>query len=259
MPLACPSCGTAPVEKGPFTVCPNHFACRAQLKGRIAHFGSRGALDIEGLGEETASMLVDEGLVKELADLFDLKTEDLVPLEGFAEVSARNLVDGIVRRREVELARFLVGLGIPEVGVAVARDLAVRFRDMEALRAASAEALEEIHGVGEKMSAAIRGFLGTPDVREALDRLLAKGVPVQRARGGEGGGGGGFAGEDGGSDGHFSVAFEGRMEAGAGGAGRPRDGFGERPHGYSGDRRESWIEAREGAAAGGGGAGREGA
>ena len=172
MPAACPSCGTEPVEKGPFTVCPNHFACRAQLKGRIAHFGARSALDIEGLGGETASLLVDEGLVKELADLFALKAEDLVPLEGFAEVSARNLVDAIEERRQVELARFLVGLGIPEVGVAVARDLALHFRGIEAVRAASAEALEEIHGVGEKMSAAIRGFLGTPDVSEALDRLL---------------------------------------------------------------------------------------
>ena len=175
MPEACPSCGTAPIEKGPFTVCPNHFGCRAQLKGRITHFGSRSALDIEGLGEETVSLLVEEGLVRELADLFDLTEADLMPLEGFAEVSARNLVGAIEERRRVELARFLVGLGIPEVGVAVARDLAMHFRGIEAVRAASAEALEEIHGVGEKMSAAIRGFLGTPDVREALDRLLAKG------------------------------------------------------------------------------------
>ena len=175
MPEACPSCGTEPIEKGPFTVCPNHFACRAQLKGRITHFGARSALDIEGLGEETVSLLVEEGLVVELADLFDLTEADLVPLEGLAEVSARNLVKAIEKRRHVELARFLVGLGIPEVGVAVARDLAMHFRGIEAVRAASAEALEEIHGVGEKMSAAIRGFLGTPDVREALDRLLAKG------------------------------------------------------------------------------------
>lgn len=175
MPGACPSCGAEPVEKGPFTVCPNHFGCRAQLKGRIAHFGARAALDIEGLGEETASLLVDEGLVGELADLFDLKEEDLVPLEGFAEVSARNLVGAIEERRRVELARFLVGLGIPEVGVAVARDLAMHFRGIGAVRAASPEALEEIHGVGGKMAAAITGFLRTPDVREALDRLLAKG------------------------------------------------------------------------------------
>lgn len=181
MPAACPSCGTEPRAKGPFTVCPNHLACRAQLKGRIAHFGSRGALDIEGLGEETAALLVREGLVRELADLFDLTVEDLVPLEGFGKVSARNLVGAIRDRKRVELARFLAGLGIPEVGAAVARDLALHFRVegegmearkwMEALRAAPAEELERIHGVGEKMSAAIRGFLDTPEVRDALDRL----------------------------------------------------------------------------------------
>ena len=172
MPAACPSCGTEPREKGPFTVCPNHLACRAQLKGRIAHFGSRGALDIEGLGEETAALLVREGLVRELADLFDLTEEDLVPLEGFGEVSARNLVRAIRARKRVELARFLVGLGIPEVGVAVATDLALHFREIEALRDAPTEELAEIHGVGEKMSVAIRGFLDAPEVSGALDRLL---------------------------------------------------------------------------------------
>ena len=176
MPTACPSCGTPPVEKGPFTVCPNHFACPAQLKGRIAHFGSRSALDIEGLGAETAALLVEKGLVGELADLFDLAEEDLVPLEGFAEVSARNLVQAIRKRRDVGLARFLVGLGIPEVGVTVAADLAAHLGEFAAVRAASPEALEEIHGVGPKMSAAIRGFLDEPRVSEALDRLMAKGL-----------------------------------------------------------------------------------
>ena len=175
MPGACPSCGTGPVEKGPFTVCPNHFACPAQLKGRIAHFGSRGALDIEGLGSETAALLVDEGLVTELADLFELRESDLVPLEGFAELSARNLVQGIRERRSVELSRFLVGLGIPEVGAAVAADLAARFRALDPLREASPEVLESIHGVGPKMSAAIRAFLDEPRVSDALDRLVARG------------------------------------------------------------------------------------
>ncbi len=216
MPANCPSCGTEPVRKGPFTVCPNHFACRAQLKGRITHFGSRSALDIEGLGEETASLLVDQGLVKELADLFDLEEEDLVPLEGFAELSARNLVaaiqgeraddvagddpvgldppDGGTRprgQRRVELARFLTGLGIPEVGVTVARDLALHFRGFEEFRAASPEALEEVHGVGPKMSVAIRAFLDDPRVSAALDHLVAKGfrfvapeaVPVREGEG----------------------------------------------------------------------------
>ena len=179
MPAACPSCGTRPVRKGPFTVCPNHFACRAQLRGRITHFGSRSALDIEGLGAETAALLVDEGLVKELADLFDLREADLVPLEGFAELSARNLVGAIGERRSVELSRFLVGLGIPEVGVAVAADLAAHFRGIEAIREATPEAMEEIHGVGPKMSAAIRRFLDEPEVSGAVDRLIAKGFEFE--------------------------------------------------------------------------------
>ena len=188
MPDACPSCGTEPVERGPFTVCPNHFACRAQLKGRITHFASRNALDIEGLGSETAALLVDEGLVEELADIFDLTEEDLVPLEGFAEVSARNLVGAIGARRSVELSRFLVGLGIPEVGVAVAADLAAHFRSVNAIREAAPEEMEEIHGVGEKMSAAIRNFLDEPRVSEALDRLMAKGIePTAPACAGGGG------------------------------------------------------------------------
>ena len=179
MPGACPSCGTGPVEKGPFTVCPNHFACPAQLKGRITHFGSRSALDIEGLGSETAALLVDEGLVTELADLFELRESDLVPLEGFAELSARNLVQGIRERLSVELSRFLVGLGIPEVGTAVAADLAARFRALDPLREASPEVLESIHGVGPKMSAAIRAFLDEPRVSDALDRLVARGFDFQ--------------------------------------------------------------------------------
>lgn len=175
MPAECPSCGTPPVAKGPFTVCPNHFACKAQLKGRIAHFGSRSALDIEGLGAETVALLVDRGLVAELADLFDISEDDLTPLQGFADMSARKLVNAIRERRRVALARFLVGLGIPEVGVTVARDLSRHFRGIEALRGAGPEMLEAVHGVGPKMSAAIRGFLDEPRVSGALDRLLAKG------------------------------------------------------------------------------------
>ncbi|MCL7983614.1 MAG: NAD-dependent DNA ligase LigA, partial [marine benthic group bacterium] len=139
MPEACPSCGTELEERGPFTVCPNSFACPAQLVGRIQHFGSRNALDIEGLGEETAKLLVETELVKRVPDLFELTAAQLMELEGFAELSANNLVDAIDAARSTELARFLHGLGIPEVGVAVARDLARAFGSMEALRAADEE------------------------------------------------------------------------------------------------------------------------
>ncbi|MDT8436799.1 MAG: NAD-dependent DNA ligase LigA [Gemmatimonadota bacterium] len=173
MPEACPSCGTALEERGPFTVCPNSFACPAQLAGRIQHFGSRHALDIEGLGEETARLLVDRELVRAVPDLFDLAAEQLTPLEGFAETSARNLVQAIAAARRTELSRFLHGLGIPEVGVAVARDLAAHFGSIDALRAADEDALQAVPGVGPVMAGRIAGFFAEPHNARNLDRLLA--------------------------------------------------------------------------------------
>ena len=183
MPAKCPSCGTALTERGPFTVCPNGFECPAQLAGRIQHLAGRDALDIEGLGEETARLLVAEGLLKQLPDLFDLSAERLVELEGFAEKSAGSLVDGIARAgSDVELHRFLVALGIPEVGVAVARDLARHFGSLGALRKASTEQLEAVPGVGPKMAEQIEGFFGDAHNRAILERLEDK-VTVAEAEG----------------------------------------------------------------------------
>ena len=172
MPGECPSCGTELVERGPFTLCPNGFGCPAQKAGRLQHLGSRDALDIEGLGEETARLLVSEGLVEEPADLFDLSMEDLEPLEGFARKSAENLVTAIERSSRVELPRFLYGLGIPEVGVTVARDLARHFGSLETLREADEEALQEVSGVGPRMAEAIRDFFDAEENRRILDDLL---------------------------------------------------------------------------------------
>jgi DNA ligase (NAD+) len=178
MPLACPACGTQLEIRGPFTLCPNRFGCPAQLKGRLVHFGSRSALDIEGLGEETSFLLVERGLVRDLADLFDLAVEDLLEVPGFAEKSAGNLVEAIARRRRVELRRFLVGLGIPEVGQAVARDLALFFRDLSAIRDADAARLQEVEGIGPKMSEAIVDFLRDDRNARAIDDLLEKGLQL---------------------------------------------------------------------------------
>ncbi len=174
MPERCPVCETLLIERGPFTVCPNTFDCPAQLAGQLMLFGSRGALDIEGLGEETARLLVQEGLVRHLPDLFDLQPERLMELEGFAEKSAGNLVDGIRQASHVELARFLFGLGIPEVGSTVARALSRHFGTLEALRSADQEALQEVDGVGPIMSEQISAFFGDPRVREILNALLSR-------------------------------------------------------------------------------------
>ncbi|TNF82709.1 MAG: NAD-dependent DNA ligase LigA [Acidobacteria bacterium] len=178
MPESCPSCGTKLIERGPFTVCPNSFDCPAQLAGRLIHLGSRNALDIEGLGEETARLLVGEKLVEHLPDLFDLEPEQLVDLEGFAQKSAENLVAGIDKASHAELHRFLFGLGIPEVGATVAKSIARHFRSVEALRRASEEELQEVDGVGPKMAEQIVGFFQEPRNQKILDQLLEGRVEI---------------------------------------------------------------------------------
>lgn len=179
-PKKCPSCGTPLEERRPFVVCPNSFACPAQLVGRLVHFGSRHALDVEGLGGETAMLLVEKGLIESLPDLFDVRAEQLIELEGFAEKSANALVEAIRRAvDDADLDRFLHALGIPEVGRAVARALAGHFGSFEAVREATPEELQEVDGVGPKMAELIAGFFADPDNAEVLDRLLAGPVSLK--------------------------------------------------------------------------------
>lgn len=174
MPATCPSCATPLLERGPFTVCPNGFDCPAQLVARLIHFGSRGALDIEGLGEETARQLLETGLVHHLPELFDLKPEALVELEGFAEKSATQLVAAITRASHAELHRFLFALGIPEVGATVAKQLARHFGSFERIRRASGEQLQQVAGVGPRMAEEITAFFAEPRHQGLIDQLLAR-------------------------------------------------------------------------------------
>ncbi len=181
MPERCPSCTTPLVERGPFTLCPNGLDCPAQLVGRLVHLGSRRALEIDGLGEETAKLLVREKLVGKLPDLFDLRPEQLIELEGFAEKSASDLVGGIRRAAEADLDRFLYALCIPEVGLAVARDLARHFGSLAALCAADEPTLQGVPGVGPRMAEAIAGFFREPHNQRLLDDLLDGRVRVREA------------------------------------------------------------------------------
>jgi DNA ligase (NAD+) len=188
MPTHCPACDTPVQENGPFSYCPNRFGCMAQLKRGLTHFGSRAGLDIEGLGEETATLLVDRGLVKELADLFALTAAQLEPLDGFAEKSAANLAQAIEEKKTVGLARFLYGLGIPEVGSTVATALAAEFLTFDNVQGATVEQLEAVDGIGPIMSERIRAFLDDERNRERIAAVLGHMnalVPPERA-GGEG-------------------------------------------------------------------------
>ena len=172
MPGRCPACETPVQEDGPFSYCPNRFGCMAQLKRGLTHFGSRAGLDIEGLGGETAALLVDRGLVKELADLFELTATDLEPLDGFAEKSAANLAKAIEDKKTVGLARFLYGLGIPEVGSTVAATLAAEFLSFDNIQGATVEQLEAVDGIGPIMSEQIRAFLDDERNRERIAAVI---------------------------------------------------------------------------------------
>jgi DNA ligase (NAD+) len=177
-PAKCPACRSSVIERGPYTICPNHFGCPPQLKGRLKHFASREALDIEGLGEETIMALIDHGLVRDLADLFRLKTNDLLGIEGFAERSAAKLIGAIQKRRRIELGRFLYALGIPEIGRAAARDLALQFHSLESVRRASRDEFAKISGMGPKMSQAVVDFFSDRRNQRSIDALLKAGLEI---------------------------------------------------------------------------------
>jgi DNA ligase (NAD+) len=166
--------------------CPNP-RCPAVLKRRIEHLVSRGALDIEGVGEKLIGQLVDGGHVKRLADLYTLDEAALAGLERMGELSARNVLAGIEASRTRPLARLVNGLGIPHVGETVAEKLADHFGTLEALRAASPEQLQGLAGIGPSVAASVRAFLDDADERENLDLMLARGVrpasAVRRADG----------------------------------------------------------------------------
>jgi DNA ligase (NAD+) len=176
LPETCPVCGTEVVREGAYVICPNGLSCTAQLVGRLEHYASRDALDIETLGEKNARQLVDRGLVTTLADIYDLTAEDLRQLEGFAEKSATKLFDEIQRTKKPRLDRFLYALGIRHVGEHVAQVLATRFRTIEELRNAELDDLRAVHEIGDEIAETVYDFFRRAENVENLDRILAAGV-----------------------------------------------------------------------------------
>ena len=140
---------------------------------RLAHFASKKALDIDGFGERTVRLLVEEGLIQEYADIFTLKKDDLLPLEGFQEKSADNLIAAIDTRRRVPLYRLLFGLSIDGVGEEAAITLADHFGSLEKIRSATADKLEEIHGVGDVLAESIVRWFNDSMKKKMLDDVLS--------------------------------------------------------------------------------------
>jgi DNA ligase (NAD+) len=177
MPSKCPVCGTALVrsEEEAAVRCENLY-CPAQVRRRIQYYASRGALDIEGLGERTVDQLVDQELVKDPADLYDLTVDRLLPLEGMAEKSAGNLVKAIQGSKDAPFERLVTALGIRHVGTTVARLLAERFRSLEKMAEAGEEALLEIPGIGPEIALSVGGFFRSREGKTLVRRLTERGV-----------------------------------------------------------------------------------
>lgn len=178
MPEICPVCGSAVVrdEEEKDSRCTGGLVCPAQRKLSLVHFAQRRAMGIDGLGEKMVDMLVDKGLLKTPADIYRLTTAQLAELDRMGEKSAENLINAIAASKETTLARFIFALGIRHVGEAGARDLALYFRTLEALRAATVEDLLQVHDVGEVLAESIRAFFDEPHNNAVVDELLSEGV-----------------------------------------------------------------------------------
>ena len=184
-PEHCPACGTATVkpEDGVWTICPNRASCPGQIFQSVKHFVQRGAMDIDGFGEKQAERFLSEGLISDVADVYELTSERLEALEGFGAVSAGNLVEAIERSKAQPFSRVLFALGIPGIGFVNARALADQFRWIDALLAADAEAIAQTAGIGPVLAATIAETLAEERTRKLLERLRAHGLSMEQEEG----------------------------------------------------------------------------
>jgi DNA ligase (NAD+) len=174
----CPECGTALIknEGEANHFCPNYLHCPPQIKGRIEHFISRKAMDIDGLGEETIDLLFSNNLVRNIADLYDLKMEQLVPLERLGEKSAANILKSIRKSIDTPYHRVLFALGIRHVGETVAKTISRRFKTIDDLISADIEQLTGVYEIGPKIAASIVAYFSDKDNLEMIRRLKSFGI-----------------------------------------------------------------------------------
>ena len=177
MPSKCPVCGAEVVREEAIHRCIG-LDCSAQLKGRIKHFASKRAMDIEGLGVKLIDQLVEKGLVKDVADIYYIKKEQLIALERMAEKSAQNIIDAIEESKTKPLSKFLYALGIRHVGETTAEDLARSFSRLDDFFHLSEEDLMEVEGIGPEVAASVHQFFRDKKNKESIDRLKKAGVKV---------------------------------------------------------------------------------
>ena len=176
----CPACGTplVRIEGEAAWVCPNKYACPPQIVGRIEHYVGRRMMNIDGLGSETAALLYDRGLVKDVADLYSLRAEQVAPLEGFGSRSAERLIEGIQASTQVPFGRVIFALSIPYVGETTAKKIARVAGNIDRLMSMSATELQGIEDVGPRIAESIIEYFGNDINRDIVERLRAAGVQM---------------------------------------------------------------------------------
>jgi DNA ligase (NAD+) len=181
-PSRCPACGTETIklEDAVFTICPNRSGCPGQSFQHVKHFVSKGAMDIDGLGEKQALRFLQDGLIEDVADIYDLREEQLTGLDGFGEISARNLLAAIEASRSRPFKRVLYALGLPGVGYVTAEALADHFGSIDALHAADPERIEEVEGVGPIMAVQIAESLADERTWLLVEKLKEKGLRLEQ-------------------------------------------------------------------------------
>lgn len=177
----CPECNTELVrtEGDAKHYCPNEFGCAPQITGRIQHYISRKAMDIDGLGGETVDLLRKEGLIENYADLYDLKVGQVIPLERMAEKSAQNMINGIEKSKEIPFEKVLFALGIRFVGETVAKKLAKHFKSIDNLMAADFETLISVDEIGDRIAQSIIEFSNDLRNIQLINRLKTYGVQLE--------------------------------------------------------------------------------
>ena len=176
LPEKCPLCGSAVVKEGAIHRCTGGLSCPAQLKEGIRHFAAKRAMNIEGLGDKHIDQFVEKGVIKDMADLYSLKKEDIAELERWADKSAQNLLDQIEKSKDTTLARMIYALGIRQVGEHVAKVLANNFGSLDELMKASYDNLMEIHEIGPETAESIVTFLKEGHNRNVIEKLKRAGV-----------------------------------------------------------------------------------
>ncbi|MCF7898140.1 MAG: NAD-dependent DNA ligase LigA [Candidatus Omnitrophica bacterium] len=179
MPKKCPSCGSEVKREGAYYFCPAALSCKAQLIGHLIHYGSKEALDIEGLGDKVAQELVNKNMVSELPDLYKLKPKDFKKLETFAEKSAKQLYAQIQDKKKIRLDKFLYALGIRHIGAHVAMLIGKEFNTLDKIKKAKKKDLKSISEIGPEIAESIYSFFNQKENKKVLTELKKQGVKTE--------------------------------------------------------------------------------